>query len=196
MYSTTPQTWGNAQLLRPYRSVRLPAEFLDTTGTLRETTEWATADVIWLLGSICQIHRIPFDPLLVQQQFPLPYTLGSFIEAAGQLGLKVGESDASKGGVTNLRFPLVAIHRQNRQPNEAISAEGHALAANDAESAPELPCLALVLKCDGERVLFFNARASKPETVETKDFFDTSSRSLYSSRPKLSLPAGTTESMS
>ena len=30
---------------------------------------------IWLIGSLCQINRIPFDPQLILQRFPAPHTL-------------------------------------------------------------------------------------------------------------------------
>ena len=27
----------------------------------------------WILGSLCQLQRVPFDPALLLQQFPPPY---------------------------------------------------------------------------------------------------------------------------
>src|SRR5512139_3710295 len=49
------------------------------------------APMLWVLGSLCQIYRIPFDSKLILQRFAPPYTLGTLCEAAESLGLSVGE---------------------------------------------------------------------------------------------------------
>ena len=38
-------------------------------------------DFIWLIGSLCQINRIPFDPQLILQRFPPPHLVRNLIEA-------------------------------------------------------------------------------------------------------------------
>lgn len=47
-------------------------------------------DVLWLLGSLCGLFRIPFDAALIAQNFPPPSTLGTLHEAARALGIKTG----------------------------------------------------------------------------------------------------------
>ena len=42
-------------------------------------------EVLWLLGSLCSLYRIPFDPKLVEQDFPPPHSLATFHEAARAL---------------------------------------------------------------------------------------------------------------
>ena len=61
--------------------------------TAGETADrpWSAADLVWLLGSLCRIHRIPFDAALVARQYPPPHSVATFIEAAAALGLKVGD---------------------------------------------------------------------------------------------------------
>ncbi len=49
-------------------------------------------EVLWLLGSLCSLYRIPFDPKLVEQDFPPPHSLATFHEAARALGFKTGHS--------------------------------------------------------------------------------------------------------
>ena len=34
-------------------------------------------EVLWALGSLCGLYRLPFDGALVAQQFPPPYTVGT-----------------------------------------------------------------------------------------------------------------------
>lgn len=46
--------------------------------------------LLWLLGSLSSLYRIPFDAALVGQQFPPPHTLATFHEAARALGIKTG----------------------------------------------------------------------------------------------------------
>ena len=43
-------------------------------------------EVLWALGSLCGLYRLPFDSGLVAQQFPPPYSVGTFHEAARSLG--------------------------------------------------------------------------------------------------------------
>ena len=38
--------------------------------------------MLWLLGSVCALHRIPFDAALVAQQFPPPL---AFTDALARL---------------------------------------------------------------------------------------------------------------
>ena len=47
-------------------------------------------EVLWLLGSLSAFYRLPFDASLVAQEYPPPYTLATFHEAARSLGLKTG----------------------------------------------------------------------------------------------------------
>jgi subfamily B ATP-binding cassette protein HlyB/CyaB len=56
-------------------------------------------EALWLLGSLSQLHRLPFDARLVAQQFPPPYTQATFHEAARSLGFKTGAHrlDGSRG---------------------------------------------------------------------------------------------------
>jgi subfamily B ATP-binding cassette protein HlyB/CyaB len=52
----------------------------------------AGTDMLWLLGSLCQLHRIPFDPLLIERQFPPPCSIATIHNALDALGFKTGES--------------------------------------------------------------------------------------------------------
>ena len=101
-----------------------------------------------MLGSLCQVHRIPFDPALVARQHPPPHTAGTFIEAAAALGFKVGRCDSGAHPVAGLNFPLVALLR----------------------GSGETADLALVVRADGERLLYFRARSATGETLPLADF--------------------------
>ena len=122
---------------------------------------WAAADLLWILGSLCQIHRIPFDAALVAWQYPPPHSTATFIDAASAFGFKVGACDASMHGVATLTFPLVAWLLEP-------AADGGA----DADSATAAQCrrLTLMVRGDDQRLLYFAAGSDTPETLPVTEF--------------------------
>ena len=79
-------------------------------------SQFRREDVVWLLGSLCQVQRIAFDPALVLQQFPPPYSPITLIEAARALGFRMGESATPAGAAfAKLRFPCIAFLRADER---------------------------------------------------------------------------------
>jgi subfamily B ATP-binding cassette protein HlyB/CyaB len=115
--------------------------------------------MLWVLGSLCQLYRIPFDAKLVLQRYAPPYTLATLGEAAEALGLQVGEwrRAADFGQVA---LPCVAL----------VKAPLPGRAANDDERAPAPLVPALILRSDGNRFLYFRAGSESGETSQVKDF--------------------------
>jgi len=64
-------------------------------------------DLLWLLGSLSSLYRRPFDAKLIEQDFPPPYSLDTFHEAARALGYKTG--GCSTANLDWLKLPLPAI---------------------------------------------------------------------------------------
>ena len=111
---------------------------------------WLSLDMLWALGSLCQLNKIPFDPALVTHQHPPPYTESTFIEAASTLGFKVGRCDTTHRKLAELTLPFVALLRE---PATAASAN-----------------LALVIKRDGERLLYYRAQNNTAENISISEF--------------------------
>lgn len=106
-------------------------------------------EVLWLLGSLCSLYRIPFDPKLVEQDFPPPHSLATFHEAARALGFKTGQS-AHPADWQKLPLPAIAFLR--------------AVPESSAEEAVKtIPVL--ILKTDGHKLLYFRAGSQTPETL-------------------------------
>src|SRR5437868_14798273 len=86
----------------------------------------STADFVWLLGSLCQTHRIPWDPALVQQIFPPPYSSVSLHESGKQYGFRFGETQARSPDWASATFPLIAFraHGDSRRPVRMAKARG------------------------------------------------------------------------
>lgn len=110
-------------------------------------------EVLWLLGSLCSLYRIPFDPKLVEQEFPPPYSLTTFHEAARALGFKTGHS-AHPADWQKLPLPAIAFLRAIPE-------------TTSAEAVPNIPVL--ILKTDGHKLLYFRAGSQSPETITAEE---------------------------
>jgi subfamily B ATP-binding cassette protein HlyB/CyaB len=93
-------------------------------------------DFVWLTGSLCQINRLPFDPQLLLQRYPPPHSVRQFLEAARSFGFRTGE-----GGLAKPAFPCVAFLKG------------------------EAPKPAILIKTDGDRLLYFAAGSQTPEVA-------------------------------
>jgi len=138
-------------------------------------------DMLWLIGSLSRIFRIPFDPQLIRQQFPPPYSRVALLNALQALEFKVGEwnLDAKKyADLEHIPFPAVAfLHEENPAEslaNQPVPSQAPQAAEGDSvpqsEEQPKLTAPVLLIKADAERVLFFRAGADKPETVPLAEF--------------------------
>jgi subfamily B ATP-binding cassette protein HlyB/CyaB len=116
------------------------------------------APMLWVLGSLCQIYRIPFESKLILQRFAPPYTLGTLSEAGESLGLAVGMWHEA-GSFAEVALPCVALLR----------GAGESQAANDEADVPPL-VPALIVKSDGTRLLYFRAGSEAGETAAVADF--------------------------
>lgn len=123
-----------------------------------DTLPLSREDFLWLLGSLCNIHRLPFDAKLTLNQFPPPYGRTALIEAAGRLGFDV--SDARAGPeLAKLPAPFVAFESQPSE-DAAVAESGE----------PRNRRSALVVKADAEKVLYFSAGTQTPQTVPIGEF--------------------------
>ena len=101
----------------------------------------AQADFVWLVGSLCQVNRLPFDAALLLQRFPLPHTRQQLLEALKSLGFRCGEHR----GVRKATFPCIAFLKPEARP-------------------------ALLAKSDGARLLFFRSGSEVPEQLDAPLF--------------------------
>ncbi|WIM05230.1 MAG: hypothetical protein OHM77_11075 [Candidatus Nitricoxidivorans perseverans] len=105
--------------------------------------------VLWALAGACQFHRIPFDSKLVLQQFPPPHTLESVREALAALGFRSGVADPGVDGLSELSGPGF-------------------LTVGNSEEGPL--SFVLLLRCDGERILFAEPGSQEPREASLAEF--------------------------
>jgi subfamily B ATP-binding cassette protein HlyB/CyaB len=113
-------------------------------------------EVLWLLGSLSGFYRLPFDATLIAQQCPPPYTIATLHEAARSLGLKTGEVSIEGLNWQKLPLPAIAFLRPVPIP----------LAVAPDEQAPPTSLPVLILKSDGQKLLYFRAGSSTPEHID------------------------------
>jgi ATP-binding cassette, subfamily B, bacterial HlyB/CyaB len=95
---------------------------------------------LWVIGSLCQLHRIPFSAELLSGQMPGPYTSLSLVDAANTLGLKCDLRVERAEAVETWALPCIAFVRVS---DASVSGQGSNLQA------------ALIVRADAERVLLF-----------------------------------------
>lgn len=106
-------------------------------------------ELLWLLGSLCNLYRIPFDPKLIEQEFPPPHSLATFHEAARALGFKTGQGTHPAEWQT-LPLPAIAFLRAVPETEPQAGIKAHPV---------------LILKTDGHKLLYFRAGSQTPETI-------------------------------
>ena len=76
-------------------------------------------DFLWVIGSLCQWKRIPFDASLLRQQFAPPYDQTTLIAAASALGFNAGIRKTSVTELHELPVPWLAMPKSNAGESEA-----------------------------------------------------------------------------
>ena len=111
-------------------------------------------DVLWVLGSLCGLYRMPFDSALVAQQFPPPYSVATFHEMARSLGIRTGACAIAGVDWQALPLPAVAFERASGD-------------AGDEGAAALTPLL--VLKTDGKVLSYFRAGSQVAESMPVEE---------------------------
>jgi subfamily B ATP-binding cassette protein HlyB/CyaB len=111
------------------------------------------ADFVWLLASLCQLHRIPFDKDLVLRQNPPPHTLLQLLKSLSDMGLKTQAARFDVRSSKRIVLPFIAFEK-----------------AAFFEPQPAPATLALIVKIDEEQVMYFPAGTDQPHSVSVDEF--------------------------
>ena len=123
-------------------------------------TDIGAADLVWALGSLCALNRVPFDPELLLKQFPPPYTTDTLIHAARALGFRIKLMGCAAGELASLNFPcLAALRRPASEPEP-----------EEPPPAAEATTLAFVSEASAEGVALFEAGTNTPRTLPLAEF--------------------------
>ncbi len=119
-------------------------------------------ELLWLLGSLSGLYRLPFDAALVAQSFPPPYDRGVLHEAARSLGFKTGTR--ATAGLDWQKLPLPAVGFLLPTPETSPP-----VAPDSPTADPPAHTLLIILKIEGEQLLYFRIGSQAPETITTAE---------------------------
>ncbi|MEX0603950.1 MAG: peptidase domain-containing ABC transporter [Marinobacter sp.] len=114
---------------------------------------------VWMMGSLCRVHRFPFDQKMLLEQFPPPYTRASFQQASEALGFVVELHRGTLASLKSEKLPCV-VHQR---------AELNDPACEDSDTGETTLCPALVVRADGERILYFEPGSDTPHTAGVEE---------------------------
>jgi subfamily B ATP-binding cassette protein HlyB/CyaB len=126
-------------------------------------------DFVWILGSLCQIHRMPFDPALLLQQFPPPYDRTAVLNAVKALDLKAGERTTGARELMALPLPCLAFLRPSCGAGDSELQAGTGSAPGQPEEAPA-PKPALIVKASDKGFLYFESGSNTPHQLPLEQF--------------------------
>ena len=153
--------------------------FSDRTGrnALDSNSLFAADTFAWGLQGMCHLHRIPFDPNLVLQQVPPPYTIISLQQAAEFFGLKAGLRNVPASEFAKLPLPGLAVLKPAPASSDASRSDirspalGAGTGTGDATGRThDFHRLALIIKAEGARVLLFYQKSQNPFTQSLEEF--------------------------
>ena len=129
----------------------------------------ASVHVIWALGAISQLKRIPFAAELVAQQFPPPHSSATLLQAAEALGLKARRHASAANEIQRVPLPCLALLRS---PAHSFEGAGEAETQADSNQTEKKPphVFALVVEADAERIVIFEPGDASGATLSTEDF--------------------------
>ncbi len=120
----------------------------------------------WILGSLCQLHRVPFDPALLAQQFPPPYDRAALLGAAKALDFRVGERTVGAKALVALPLPCVAFLKRSEEA--PLQADPESASAQKEEGPASKP--ALIVKAGDKGMLYFEAGSNTPHQLPLEQF--------------------------
>lgn len=105
-------------------------------------TAIAREHLTWLIGSVCNLHRIPFDARLLEREFAPPHSELTLLNALQALGMKTGTVQLHQD-LSKLSFPCIAFLRSaERSATDPAAADaatsGQATKADDTLDPEEV----------------------------------------------------------
>ena len=124
---------------------------------------------VWGLGSLCRLHRVPFAPELLRQQFSPPHTQGILQRAAEALGFKCGWREVLASDLASLNFPSIALLKAANDPASAPAKLQGDVGAS-TQDAQQVHELALILQCTDSEVTYLRQGEHRPITQACSEF--------------------------
>jgi subfamily B ATP-binding cassette protein HlyB/CyaB len=137
------------------------------------------SDFLWLLGSLSELHHLPFDAALALERHPAPHDIAALLHALEELGLDTEWAAADAPGA--VLPPFVAFAGPSRP---GVAADG----ADQDNADPALVTAVLVVgsdrvQSDTARLLYFQPHDKMPRQVSMDEFLARFEASVLRVRP-------------
>lgn len=116
-----------------------------------------THHLIWALGSLCQLHRLPFDAQLLRQQFPPPSCTETLRAAAAALGFSIRRTTRASCAISAAMLPCLALSQITPLAEDGKTGESHIV--------PDL-----IVDVSADKVGYFPAGTSSLVHVSHQEF--------------------------
>jgi len=108
--------------------------------SLSSTAVISTDDMVWVLGSLCALHRLPFEADLLIRRYPPPYTAVTLIQAARALGFRIASHEVPVSALATVHVPCVVLWAPGESGEEATFAQApNPLTGNNSGPSPVAP---------------------------------------------------------
>ena len=121
----------------------------------REDSPLAPADVLWAIGSLCNLHRHAFDAAAYARRTPPPHTLATLAEGLRESGFEVRVARCHVGSLGRMTLPCVVLLRAESDAGDDAEVALRARVANAVRPA-------LVVSATPDRVVWFPSGARTP----------------------------------
>jgi subfamily B ATP-binding cassette protein HlyB/CyaB len=126
----------------------------------------APQDLLWAVGSVCNLHRLPCDAELLRRACPPPATGEQLVDLLSSLGLAARIVRCDAGTLARFVLPGLVFLRPGEFPGNDPAGAGPA--RGDGSAHPHFR-LALLVKIDATRALLFRAGTNVPVTLSLPD---------------------------
>ena len=130
----------------------------------------ARDQLLWLLGSLCQFHRIPFDSNLVLRNYPPPLSELTLLEAGRALGFRIRAATLTGLNPEKLPTPCIAFLKQVTQTPVAGPASTGYPEFERENGSQEFPVL--IFRADDAQLLYFQCGDASPRQVLPSRFLE------------------------
>ena len=119
--------------------------------------------LVWVLGALSQVFRIPFDEQLVSSQLTPPCDIDTIVRVADSLGLRAAWKKLPAARLAKLAAPFIVLLRPQRgEPGLATSGREPPGIARQR--------FALVVRQEADRIAFFEQGASAHTILPLAEF--------------------------
>ncbi len=143
--------------------------------------------MVWALGSLCALHRLPFSAELLIKQFPPPYAHDTLVQAARTLGFKTKDKSIRADQIRRQVFPCIAwlnpvSPAAVEAPAESNTDEPGTNGTNGISAAPAAR-LVLITQAESDKLIYFEPGKQTPTIQSTAEF-----NAQYAGRLMLATP--------